>query len=160
MDKTVINSGSRAHTEQYVSDCKPGNKLQLLLQNDRTDIRFRCYDLLFRSYPQLSSRLPENRYDHPDIVALIDSDSADSDHGIENARLLLQALGEKSDYGARKFFRILRQKLLQATEEIMSDFISDEELSHCDRVVREKLNHASKKGQNVNTDRERQTGYQ
>ena len=143
-----------------MSDFKPGNKLQLLLQNDRTDIRFRCYDLLFRSYPQLSSRLSENRYEHPDIVALIDSDSADSDHGIENALLLLQALGEKSDYGVRKFFRILRQKLLQATEEIMSDFISDEDLSHCDRIVREKLKLAGKKGPNVNPDQERQIGYQ
>lgn len=156
----MINSGSTAHTEHYVSDYKTGNKLQLLLQDDRTDIRFRCYDLLFRSYPQLSSRLPENRYEHPDIVALIDSDSTKSDHGVENALMLLNALGEKSDYATRKFFRILRQKLLQATEEIMSDFISDEDLDHCDRIVREKLRNAGQKKQKVNPDKGRQIGYQ
>lgn len=112
---------------------------QEFLQLDAEDIQFRTYDLLFSCYPILRTKLPENRYTHPNFVALLYSTPEDVAVGIEAVQFVLTALSPGSEREFINGASLIKQCLVKALRDVLFDELSTELLQIYQKIMEQRM---------------------
>lgn len=112
---------------------------QEFLRQDAEDIRFRTYDLLFTCYPDLRNKLPNDRYSHPDIAAILFNTKDDVTTGIKALQYLLDSLPQHSEKEYIDNVSLIKQCFVKSLRDVLFDDLTPELMRLYSKIIEQRM---------------------
>lgn len=112
---------------------------QEFLRQDAEDIRFRTYDLLFTCYPDLRSQLPDDRYSHPEIAAILFNTKDDVTIGIKALQYLLSLLPQHSEKEYIDNVSLIKQCFVKSLRDVLFDDLTPELMRLYSKIIEQRM---------------------
>lgn len=114
-------------------------EVQEFLRLDAEDIRFRAYDLLFSCYPDLRRKLPDDRYTHPEIAAILFNTKEEVVEGITAIQILLSLLPARSEKEYIDNVSLIKQCLIKSLRDVLFDAFSTDQMRVYSKIIEQRM---------------------